>query len=91
MGESNSVGLIGGLELVADKASKRNFPAEKGVGAACGRFCEEEGLIVRALTSDRIALCPPLVISEAEIGELFDRLERALAKTLDWVKREGLI
>jgi len=27
---------------------------------------------------------PAAVISEAEIGELFDRLERALAKTLDW-------
>jgi len=30
------------------------------------------------------------VINEAEIGELFDRLERGLNKTLDWVRREGI-
>jgi 4-aminobutyrate--pyruvate transaminase len=31
------------------------------------------------------------VISEAEIGELFDRLTRALDKTLDWAKAEKLL
>jgi 4-aminobutyrate--pyruvate transaminase len=35
-------------------------------------------------------LSPPLVISATEIEELFDRLTRALDKTLDWVMREGL-
>ena len=39
---------------------------------------------------DTIALCPPLVITESEIGELFDRLERALDDTLAWVEREAL-
>ena len=46
---------------------------------------------MRPLINDRIALCPPLVISEAEIAELFDRLERGLNKTLDWAKAEGLL
>jgi 4-aminobutyrate--pyruvate transaminase len=91
VGEADGVGLIGAVELVADKKSKRNFEAAKAVGARCGAFCQDEGLIVRALLYDRIALCPPLVISEAEIGELFDRLERGLNKTLDWVRREGLL
>ncbi len=86
VGEANGVGLIGAVELVADKAARRNFEAAKAVGAACGRFCQEEGLIVRPLINDRIALCPPLVITEAEIGELFDRLERGLNRTLDWVR-----
>ena len=73
------------------KASKRNFEASKLVGARCGQFCQDEGVIVRPLISDRIALCPPLVISEAEIGELFDRFERGLNKTLDWAKAEKLL
>ena len=47
------------------------------------RAAEEEGLIVRAVGGDNITLCPPLVISEAEIDELFDRLTRALDRTLD--------
>jgi 4-aminobutyrate--pyruvate transaminase len=91
VGEAAGVGLIGAIELVADKTEKRNFPPDMAVGARCARLCEAEGLIVRPLASDRIALCPPLVIDEAEIGELFDRLERALEKTLAWLKTEGLI
>jgi 4-aminobutyrate--pyruvate transaminase len=91
VGEARGVGLIGGLELVADKRTRRNFEAGKLVGTMCGRFCEAEGLIVRPLASDRIALCPPLVISEAEIGELFARLTRGLDHTLDWAKGEGLV
>jgi 4-aminobutyrate--pyruvate transaminase len=91
VGEANGVGLIGAIEMVADKKTKKNFEPGKLVGAMCGRFCEQEGVIVRPLVNDRIALCPPLVISEAEIGELFDRFERGLNKTLDWARREKLI
>jgi 4-aminobutyrate--pyruvate transaminase len=91
VGEANGVGLIGAIEMVANKATKKNFEASKLVGTRCGQFCQEEGVIVRPLINDRIALCPPLVISEAEIHELFDRLERGLNRTLDWVKAEGLL
>jgi 4-aminobutyrate--pyruvate transaminase len=38
-----------------------------------------------------VAFCPPLIITEAEIDELFDRYERALARTLNWVMAEGLM
>ncbi len=91
VGEANGVGLIGAIEMVADKASKRNFESAKLVGTRCAQFCQDEGVIVRPLLGDRIAVCPPLVITDAEIHELFDRLERGLNKTLDWVKAEGLI
>ena len=91
VGEASGIGLIGAIELVADKATKTNFDPAKQAGATLTGFAQEEGLIVRALLGDRVALCPPLVITEAEIGELFDRLERALAKALDWVTREKLI
>ena len=90
VGEARGVGLIGGIELVADKKTRRNFEPGKLVALTCSRFCEEEGLIVRPLLNDRIAFCPPLVISEAEVNELFDRFGRALARTLDWVRAEGL-
>jgi 4-aminobutyrate--pyruvate transaminase len=91
VGEADGVGLIGAIEMVADKKSKRNFEAAKGVGTKCAQFCQEEGLIVRALLSDRIALCPPLVITEAEIDELFVRFTRGLDKTLDWARKEQLV
>jgi len=91
VGEACGVGLIGAVELVADKQTKRNFDPAKQVAATVNAFALEEGLIVRPLLGDRIAFCPPLVIDEAEIGELFDRFDRALAKGLDWARREGLI
>jgi len=90
IGEAVGVGLLGAVELVSDKATKKNFPADKIVAAACCRFAEEEGLLVRALLGDRIAFCPPLVITETEINEMFDRFARALDKTEAWVRKEGL-
>src|SRR5262245_14729946 len=90
-GEARGLGLVGAVELVADKASKRSFDAKAGVGARAVRFAEEEGLIVRSILGDVVSLCPPLIIAPAEIDELFDRLGRALDRTLDWAKKEKLL
>ena len=75
VGEARGLGLIGGVELVADKNTKRSFAAEHGVGARAVAFAEAEGLIVRSVIGDVITLCPPLIISAAEIDALFDRLD----------------
>ncbi|NVO14436.1 MAG: aminotransferase class III-fold pyridoxal phosphate-dependent enzyme [Rhodoplanes sp.] len=87
VGNTRGLGLVGGIELVADKATKQGFDPKRGVAACCVRFAEEEGLIVRALASDTISVCPPLVISPAEIDEMFVRFDRALARTLEWVRK----
>ncbi len=80
VGETRGVGLIGGIELVKDKAGKTNFdPAEK-VGAQVANFALEEGLIVRALRNDTIAFCPPLIISRQQIDDMFDRFTVAMQK-----------
>jgi 4-aminobutyrate---pyruvate transaminase len=91
VGEARGMGLIGGLEIVADKGSKRQYEVKRGVAARCVGFAQAEGLIVRSLSGDRIALCPPLIITEEEIGELFDRLTRALDRTAEWIGKEGLM
>jgi 4-aminobutyrate---pyruvate transaminase len=90
VGEARGLGLIGAVELVADKPTKRSFAAEHAVGARAVEFAEQEGLIVRAVGGDVLALSPPLIIGATEIEELFNRLTRALDKTLDWVTRERL-
>jgi len=90
VGEARGTGLIGATELVADKKSKRSFAPTAGVGAACMNFAQEEGLIIRAMAGDVIGFCPPMIITESEIDEMFDRFERALAKTLAWVAQQGL-
>src|SRR5580693_2776229 len=82
VGEARGLGLIGGVELVADKRSRRAFLPQHGVGPRAVQFAETEGLILRSVLGDVLTLCPPLVISPAEIDELFDKLSRALDKTL---------
>lgn len=78
VGEARGVGLIGGLEIVADKESKKQFaPAQKAALTVTERALAH-GLIVRPLPGDCIGICPPLVISEEQIHDLFDKLEQAL-------------
>jgi 4-aminobutyrate--pyruvate transaminase len=90
VGEARGIGLIGGVEIAADKASKAQFEPKAGVAARCVAFAQAEGLIVRFLVGDRVAVCPPLVIRPDEIDTLFDRLERALDRTAAWIAAEGL-
>jgi 4-aminobutyrate--pyruvate transaminase len=91
VGEARGLGLVGAVELVADRGTKASFDPKAGVGARAVRFAEEEGLIVRFIVGDVLSICPPLIISPAEIDALFDRLARALDRTLDWAKRERLL
>ena len=91
VGEAQGIGLIGGIELVADKQTKAAFDPAKFVAPTVFGFAQEEGVITRALLGDRIAFCPPLVITESEIDELFDRFERGLDRGLEWARKEGLL
>jgi 4-aminobutyrate--pyruvate transaminase len=90
VGHARAKGLIGALELVADKASKRSFDPKAGVGVAVQKAAEKHGLIVRALGGDIVAFCPPLIVREADIDDIFDRAERALDEAEAMVAKKGL-
>ncbi|MEX0841585.1 MAG: aminotransferase class III-fold pyridoxal phosphate-dependent enzyme, partial [Xanthobacteraceae bacterium] len=47
VGEARGFGLVGGIELVADKASKRAFDPKRGVAARAVHFAQAEGVISR--------------------------------------------
>ncbi|MFO1349717.1 MAG: aspartate aminotransferase family protein [Gammaproteobacteria bacterium] len=87
VGHTRGVGLVGGLEIVADKASKRSFPPELKVSQMVAAKALKHGLIVRGLPNDAVGICPPLIITETEIHDLFDRLHRALDDTLHELKK----
>lgn len=86
VGNTRGRGLIGAVELVADKDSKQPFEASQAVGYNAMRFCEENGLIVRAL-GDSLALCPPLIITADQVDEVFTKMARALDQTQAWLGR----
>ena len=71
---------------MADKATKSRFEPERGVGLECAARCEARGLLVRPL-ADTLALCPPLIITENQIDELFCKLEASLDETLTLLGR----
>ena len=81
---------VGACELVKDKSTKAAFDAKLAVGAKCMHFCQERGLIVRAI-GDVIALCPPFIVTPQDVDEIFTKLERGLDDTLAWAKREKLL
>jgi len=81
VGQFSGVGLIGGLELVEDKAGPGFFPAARGVGARVEAHAQKHGLILRVV-GDRIAFSPPLIITADEIREMVRRLRAALDDTM---------
>ncbi|CAN7154063.1 MULTISPECIES: aspartate aminotransferase family protein [unclassified Variovorax] len=78
VGEVRGVGLIGAIELAADPARRTPFDPAQKAGARVAELALEQGLIVRAM-GDAVAFCPPLIISAAQIDEMFERFDRALA------------
>jgi 4-aminobutyrate--pyruvate transaminase len=86
VGEVRGVGLIGAVELVADKATKQPCdPKLANVGGFLAKRAHRHGLIIRAL-GDSIAFCPPLIIQEDEIDLLLERFGLALADTLTMLR-----
>jgi putrescine aminotransferase len=80
VGEVRGVGLLGAIELVQDKATRKRYEG-KGVGMICRQFCFDNGLIMRAV-GDTMIIAPPLVISKAEIDELVTKARKCLDLTL---------
>ncbi|MFA5539168.1 MAG: aspartate aminotransferase family protein [Gemmobacter sp.] len=67
---TRGVGLLGALELHGwDK------PGDAGVAVASA--CEAEGVITRAV-GDSLCFCPPLIITDEQIDEMFDAVGRAI-------------
>jgi len=87
VGEARGVGLVGALEIVADKSSKAQHPASVRAAHRVVDQALARGLILRPLPGDVVAICPPLVIGEDEIDLLFDRLADALEAAAGELKK----
>ncbi len=80
VGEVRGVGMVAAIELVEDKAARRPYPPERGVGTICRDHSVESGLVMRAVR-DAMILSPPLVISREEIDELVGIARKAIDLT----------
>jgi 4-aminobutyrate--pyruvate transaminase len=90
VGEARGMGLIGAVELVNDKQSKKSFDPAVGAGPLAADLALENGLVVRA-AGDTVAICPPLIINDGEIDQLFDRLSLALDHTQAELRQRSVV
>ena len=82
IGEARSIGLVGAIEIVRDKATRERFDEDLKVGARCRDFCFQNGLVMRAV-GDSMIVSPPLVFEKQHIDELVEKAWRCLDLTAE--------
>lgn len=90
VGDVQSLGMVAGLVLYKDKASRTLFDAELGVGYRCRDHCFQNGVVMRAV-EERMIIAPPLVMTHQDIDEMVRRIRRSLDDTLAGLRADGLI
>jgi putrescine---pyruvate transaminase len=82
VGEVRNLGLLGAVEIVAEPGTNKRFTGKEGTAGPVVRdLCIKNGLMVRGIR-DSIVMCPPLIITLAQIDELVDILHRSLNEAL---------
>jgi putrescine aminotransferase len=83
VGEVRQVGLMVGVELVADKKTRRRWPVEVGRGRRAALDARGRGLLTRALLDDILCLAPPFTISEETLRQAVEILGASIQATGD--------
>lgn len=83
VGEVRGVNLLGAVEFVADRKSRRRFDPSLKLGAKLSAACLEEGVIARAMPhGDILGFAPPLITTASDVDEIVDRVERAVDRVV---------
>ncbi len=87
VGDVRGMGLLAGVELVADRHTKRPFAASAAMAARATRLALAEGVIVYPCsggvdgeTGDYLLLAPPFVTSDDDLEQMVERTGRALRR-----------
>jgi len=80
VGDIRRRGFIAGIELVADRKTRKPYPPAEGMGAQVAAACRPRGAIVRPL-GDVVVIFPPLCITDDQL----DRLMTALCDSIQEV------
>jgi hypothetical protein len=90
IGDIRGLGLLAGIEFVADKTTKAPFPRKLKYAETFVAAAQEAGLIVwpnvghaDGENGDLVMVAPPFTIVENEIDEIVSRFKIALAATLE--------
>ena len=83
VGDARSRGLLGALELVADKATKRGFDPALRLADHIAAIAYRNGLVFRAFGDNILGFAPALCYGEREFDLLFERLGKILDEVLE--------
>ncbi|HSO08044.1 MAG TPA: aspartate aminotransferase family protein [Pelomicrobium sp.] len=96
VGEVRGRGLLIGLEVVADRATRAPFDPALKVNAAIkreamglGLCCYPMGGTIDGKRGDHVLLAPPFIIGEQQVAEIVDRLAGAIAAALPEAGRKA--
>ncbi len=82
VGETRSIGLLGAVEIVADKETRARFGGAEGTAGPMARdACIANGLMVRGIR-DSLVMCPPLVITTEQIDEMVAIIRKSLDEVM---------
>ena len=70
---------MAGIELVADRETRAEFPWHHQVGRRVCRLARDHGVFLRPL-GDVLVLMPPLAITEGQLARLLDVVEICVAE-----------
>jgi adenosylmethionine-8-amino-7-oxononanoate aminotransferase len=84
IGDIRGKGLMVGIEFVRDKKTKEPFPKEIAIGTRISKACLKNGLLLRA-SSHWISIGPPLIVSESDIDEIFEIIERSITEVMQTI------
>ena len=80
VGHTRGIGMLGAIELVADKGTQARFEPDGHAGMTCRGHCFDTGVVMRAV-GDIMFLSPPLVMTPDEIDEMFRLIRTSLDLT----------
>ncbi|MBM3945444.1 MAG: aminotransferase class III-fold pyridoxal phosphate-dependent enzyme [SAR202 cluster bacterium] len=73
------MGLLMGVELVADRKTRTRFPASLKVGERLVEKFRKQGLLLRTMGTI-IQLGPPLCITKSDVDEIVRGLDAAIGE-----------
>lgn len=78
IGDARGLGLMCGLELVKDRATKESFPADAELGPRLTQGFAEEGVLLRG--GDVMNIMPPLCVTPGEIEQIVGTLDKVIGR-----------
>lgn len=98
VGDVRCKGLLAGVELVANRRSRKPFPHQFAIGHRLGSICLEKGLYIypgggsyNGTDGDHVLIAPPYVIGESQIDDLVDILSASLGELESELVSSGML